>query len=127
VHISLCRVASAPVQLTEAEVAVGDEGAHFELGRAGERLLKVRVGRVDVRPIAMGGDLTQELEEGFIAPVGLPEPPNPCRLRIRHPWVWWPRNPQSKSRNMTEACNVKWVNPCHWTKWRRSCVPRASP
>ena len=37
------------------------------------------------------------------------------------------RAPHSKSRSMTEACNVKWVNPCHWTKWRRSCTPRASP
>src|SRR2546426_11068061 len=35
--------------------------------------------------------------------------------------------PQSKSRSMTEACNVKWVDPCHWTKWRRSCVLRTSP
>src|SRR5260370_36812690 len=35
--------------------------------------------------------------------------------------------PPSKSRSMTEACNVKWAAPCHWTKWRRSCVPRRSP
>ncbi len=28
--------------------------------------------------------------------------------------------PQSKSRSMMEACNVKWVAPCHWTKWRSS-------
>src|SRR6266478_1122427 len=26
--------------------------------------------------------------------------------------------PPSKSRRMTEACNVKWADPCHWTKWR---------
>ena len=31
-------LARAPVELAEAEVAVGDEGAHAELGGEGERL-----------------------------------------------------------------------------------------
>ena len=52
-------------------------------------------------------------------------PADPQGVKRFQPWVY--EGPQSKSRSMTEACNVKWVNPCHWTKWRRSCGLRASP
>ena len=58
--LCLLTLAGAPVELAEAEVAVGDEGAHPEL--LGERE-RVTVVAVSVRRgIAAGGDLAEKAE-----------------------------------------------------------------
>jgi hypothetical protein len=59
VLLGLCAVAGAPVQLAEAEVAVGDERAHAELRRESETLLEVGFCGLDLGRIAMGGDLAR--------------------------------------------------------------------
>ena len=58
----LLRLARAPVELAEAEVTVGHEGAHAELIGQDQRLAVVAVRRRFVRRCMMGGDLAQELE-----------------------------------------------------------------
>jgi hypothetical protein len=58
VLVGLLALVHAPVELAEAEVAVGDEGAHAE--RLGEREgVTIAAGRV-LRGIAVGGDLADE-------------------------------------------------------------------
>ena len=49
--------ARAPVELAEAEVTAGDEGAHAELSGEGQRLVVVAFGGLDVGRIEMGRDL----------------------------------------------------------------------
>ena len=58
--LRLLALARAPVELAEAEVAVGDEGAHAERLGEGERVAVVAL-RV-LRGIAAGGDLAEEAE-----------------------------------------------------------------
>ena len=47
-------------ELTESQVAVGDERAHAELGGEGDGLLVVSLRGLDLGRIAMGGDLAQK-------------------------------------------------------------------
>ena len=58
--LRLLALARAPVELAEAEVAVGDEGAHPELLGERERVTVVAVSVL--RGIAAGGDLAEEAE-----------------------------------------------------------------
>src|SRR5712691_6385597 len=60
VLLRLLLLARAPVELAEAEVAVGDEGAHAELLGERERVTIVAVSVL--RGIAAGGDLAEEPE-----------------------------------------------------------------
>ena len=53
-------VTGAPVERAEAEVAVGDEGAHAELGGERQRLLVVRLGPLEVGCASRRGDLAQK-------------------------------------------------------------------
>src|SRR5262249_9067776 len=62
--------ACAPVELAEAQMAVGDEGTHAEFLRQGHGLAVVRHGLPDLRAGGMGGDLGQYPET-----VGLPAAP----------------------------------------------------
>ena len=55
-------VARAAVELAEAEVAVGDERAHAELGGECEGLAVVALGPLDLERIATGDDLTEQME-----------------------------------------------------------------
>ena len=58
--LRLLALASAPVELAEAEVAVGDERAHPELLGERERVTVMAVSVL--RRIAAGGDLAEEAE-----------------------------------------------------------------
>src|SRR5262245_13548009 len=58
----LLALARAPGELAEAEVAVGDEGAHAELLSERERLLVVLLGALDFGRVAMRGDLAADIE-----------------------------------------------------------------
>ena len=60
VLLGLLALARAPVQLAEAEVAVGGEGAHAELLGERERVTVVSVSVL--RGIAAGSDLSEETE-----------------------------------------------------------------
>src|SRR5262249_47438673 len=60
--LRLLALARAPVELAEAEVAVGDEGAHAELDGERYRLAVVLLGALDFRRIAMRGDLAEDIE-----------------------------------------------------------------
>src|SRR5213594_1321648 len=41
------------------------------------------------------------------------------------PWVY--DGPSIEVAKYDGSLQVKWADPCHWTKWRRSCVLRTSP
>src|SRR5262245_55358031 len=72
------------VQLAEAEVAVGDERAHAEVGRQRHRLVVAVYGRLDLRGIRVGRKLGKEAQRvGFEAPVTpLADEAEPlCRVR----------------------------------------------
>src|SRR6266849_770870 len=77
--------------------------------------------------IALCGAPTGMANVYEIAKDDLPRIPEPTDRESRDFGPGFMLVPQSKSRSMIEACNVKWVAPCHWTKWRRSCVLRRSP
>ena len=57
--LRLLALARAPVEFAEAEVAVGDEGAHAARLGEGERLPVVRFRLFGVQSIAMGRDVAE--------------------------------------------------------------------
>jgi hypothetical protein len=59
----LCFLARAPVELAEAEVAVGDEGAHAKFASQGEGLRIVAFGHLGAgETTRIGSDLSEEAE-----------------------------------------------------------------
>src|SRR5437870_8444209 len=62
VLLRLLALARAPGELAEAEVAVGDEGAHAARRGQDQRLAIVAFGRGDGRRLTMGGDLAEPAE-----------------------------------------------------------------
>src|SRR5213593_4810052 len=60
VLLRLLALACAPVELAEAEVAVGDERAHAELAGERQRFAVICLGLFTVRWIGPGGDLSEE-------------------------------------------------------------------
>ena len=94
VLLGLLSLAGAPGELAEAEVAVGDEGAHPETDGERERLTVMALGRLRVEGLAARGNLAEDMESpGFLsrdscarerarAPAGragLPRPMRPQR------------------------------------------------
>src|SRR5882672_3202115 len=63
VFSGLLALAGAPVELAEAEVAVGDEGAHAEFAGKCQRLIVAGVSRLHLKGFAMRGDLAEEIED----------------------------------------------------------------
>src|SRR5262249_31220963 len=61
VLLRLLTLASAPVELAEAEVAVGDEGAHAEFGRDNERRPVVAFGISRLGGLAQRRHVAEEL------------------------------------------------------------------
>jgi hypothetical protein len=62
--VGLLWSAALYIQRTEATVAVGLERAHAKLLGQGEGLAVVSGGLVDVRGLALCGDLSKDLQEG---------------------------------------------------------------
>jgi hypothetical protein len=62
VLLDLLALVRAPVELAEAEVAVGNERTHAELFRQGQRLLEPRARRRRIRPGAGGGTFAEDPE-----------------------------------------------------------------
>jgi hypothetical protein len=62
VLVALRAIADAVVERAEAEVAVGHERAHAELGGEGEGLTVVGFGGAGVERITLGGDLAEEVK-----------------------------------------------------------------
>src|SRR6266566_526280 len=60
VLLRLLSLACAPVELAEAEVAVGDERAHAELLGEGQRLAIVRLRDIDLEAVGMGRDVAEQ-------------------------------------------------------------------
>src|SRR5262245_30424347 len=60
--LRLLALAGAPVELAEAEVAVGDEGAHAELVGQSEGLAVVGLGPVALRRIPPRGDFADKAQ-----------------------------------------------------------------
>lgn len=62
--------AHTSMELAEAEVVVGDEGAHAEVGGQGQGLTVVSFGVFNLSRIAMRSDLTEESESiGLVSPL----------------------------------------------------------
>ena len=57
--LRLLALARAPVELTEDEVAVGDEGAHIARLGEGQRLAIVSLAAHGVEPVDMGRDVAE--------------------------------------------------------------------
>jgi len=71
--LGLRLIAGTAVELTEAEVAVGDQGAHAELLGPEKGLAVVRFGGVQVGRVGLRGDLTEEAQNpGLVAAFLLP-------------------------------------------------------
>src|SRR2546428_130320 len=88
-------LACAPVELAEAEVAVGDERAHAELVGEGHGLPVGGFGLLGIRGIAMRGDLAQSPESPrLVRPTlvvtgkieGLTGKPDRILDSVGHPW-----------------------------------------
>ena len=73
---AFCAVAGAPVELAEAEVAVGDEGAHAEVGGSRQRLLIGGLSLLDAGRVGLRGDLTEKPPRPRLGPA--------LRLSARH-------------------------------------------
>ena len=54
--------AGAPVELAEAEVAVGDERAHAARLGEGQRLAVVGLAALGVEPVGMGLDVAEQVQ-----------------------------------------------------------------
>src|SRR5262249_18465137 len=67
-------VASAAIELAEAEVAVGDEGAHAEFIGNGTRLVVAIPGLLDIRSVRVGVNLPEEAERPRLLPALTPLP-----------------------------------------------------
>ena len=72
----LLPLAGAPVELAEAEVAVGDERAHAQLLGQGQGLAIVRLRGVGLDAVGMGRDVAEQSQELALHP---PFPPLPSR------------------------------------------------
>src|SRR5260370_17574206 len=77
VLVRLLPLAGALIQLAEAEVAVGDEGAHAELAGKCQRLIVAGVSRLHLRGFTMRGDLAEEIEDPRFDPPPSPLPSHP--------------------------------------------------
>jgi DNA-binding NtrC family response regulator len=62
VLMGLLLLAGAPVELAEAEVAVGDEGAHAARLGERERLAVVSLAALGIKPVGMGRDVAEQME-----------------------------------------------------------------
>src|SRR4030095_3381131 len=62
VLLRLLALARAPVELAEAEVAVGDERAHAARPGEGQRLAVVGLAARGIEPVGMGRDVSQQVE-----------------------------------------------------------------
>ena len=62
----LIALVGAPVELAEAEVAVGDARAHA--ARFGQRLAVVRLGAPRIEPIGMGGNVAEQVQSMGLPP-----------------------------------------------------------
>src|SRR5438445_6352874 len=60
--LRLLALAHAPVQLAEAEVAVGDEGAHAARLGERQRLAVVSLAALGVEPVGMGRDVAEQVQ-----------------------------------------------------------------
>src|SRR5262249_45229740 len=61
VLVCLLTLARAPVELAEAEVAVGDEGAHAARLGQSQRLAILGLGGLGIEPIGMARDVAQQV------------------------------------------------------------------
>ena len=59
---ALLPLASAPIELAEAEVAVGDERAHAARLGEGQRLAVVGLAALGVEPVGMGRDVAEQVQ-----------------------------------------------------------------
>jgi hypothetical protein len=62
VLVRLDPLARAPVELAEAEVAVGDERAHAARLCEGQRLAVVGLAALGVEPVRMGRDVAEQVQ-----------------------------------------------------------------
>ena len=60
--VCLLRLARPPVDLAEAELAVGDEGAHAAGLGEGQRLPVMRFAAPGIEPVGMRGDVAQQTQ-----------------------------------------------------------------
>ena len=60
--LRLLPLARAPVALAEAEVAVGDEGAHAARLGERQRLAVVGLAALGIEPVGMGGDVAEQVQ-----------------------------------------------------------------
>ena len=65
----LLALARAPVELAEAEVAVGDEGAHAARLGERQRLAVVGLAALGIEPVGMGRDVAEQVQRMGRAPV----------------------------------------------------------
>src|SRR5215471_18967805 len=63
-EVFLCQLAfaCAPIELAEAEVAVGDEGAHAARFGQRKRLAVVGLAALGIEPLGVGRDVTEQVE-----------------------------------------------------------------
>ena len=59
--LGLRLVARSPIELAEAEVAVGDERAHAARLGEGQRLAVVSLAALGVEPVGMGRDVAEQV------------------------------------------------------------------
>jgi hypothetical protein len=62
VLLRLLPLAGAPIELAEAEVAVGDERAHAARLGEGPRLAVVGLAALGIEPIGMGRDVAEQMD-----------------------------------------------------------------
>ena len=62
VFSGLVALAGTPVELAEAEVAVGDEGAHAAWPRKRQRLPVVNLSALGIESVGMGRDLAEQVQ-----------------------------------------------------------------
>ena len=60
--LGLLALAGAPVELAEAEVAVGDEGAHAARLGERQRLAVVGLAALGIEPVGMGRDVAEQVQ-----------------------------------------------------------------